>query len=95
MKIAPYYFQKLVREIMTSEFLSPSTTSNEVIELALNLKTLKVKYELKLEVLQSGLYQNHIILNQTQNKIDYLNFEKERHIQMIRDISKILRDVKN
>ena len=84
MKIAPYYFQKLVREIMTSEFLLPSTTSSEVIELALNLKTLQGKYELKLEVLQSGLYQNHIILNQTQNKIDYLNFEKERHIQMIR-----------
>ena len=80
---------------MTSEFLSPSTTSNEVIELALNLKTLKGKYELKLEILQNRLYLNCIILDQTQNKIDFLDFEKERHIKMIRDISQILRDVRN
>ena len=91
-----YYFQRLVREIkMTSEFLSLSTPSNEIIELASKLKTLKVKYEMELEGLQSELYQNHIILNQTQNKVDYLNFEKERHTQMIRDINKILRDVRN
>ena len=91
-----YYFQRLVQETkITSELLSFFTPSNEIIELASKLKTLKVKYEMELEGLQGELYQNHMILSQTQTRVDYLNFEKEWHTQMIKDINKLLGDVRN
>ena len=77
---------------MTSNYMSHSTS--EVIEMAENLIMLKRKYELKVEILQNGLYQNHIILDQTQNKIDFIDFEKERHIKLIEDISQVLGDVR-
>ena len=80
---------------MTSELLSLFTPSNEIIELASKLKTLKEKYEIELEELQGELYQNYMILSQTQTRVDYLNFEKEWHTQMIRDINKLLGDVRN
>ena len=36
-----------------------------------------------------------MILSQTLTRVDYLNFEKERHTQMIKDINKLLGDVRN
>ena len=80
---------------MTSEFLSFLTPSNEIIELALKLKTFKEKYKIELEGLQGELYQNYMILSKTQTRVDYLNFEKERHIKMIEDLNKSLGDVRD
>ena len=71
-----------------------SHSTSEVIEMAENLIMLKRKYERKVEILQNELYRNCILLNQTQNKIDFLDFEKVRHTKLIEDISQILGDVR-
>ena len=81
---------------MASEYLSFfNTPSNDIIELALKLQTFKEKYKIELEELQGELYQNYMILSQTQTRVDYLNFEKEWHTKMIKDLNKSLGDVRD
>ena len=74
---------------MTSNYMS-----SEVIEMAEDLIILKRKYERKVEILHNVLYRSQIIINQTQKKIDFLDFEKVRHTKLIEDISQILGDVR-
>ena len=90
-------FQRLIPETkMTSEYLSfINTPSNDIIELALKLQTFKEKYKIELEELQEELCKTYMILGKTQNRVDFLNFKKERHIKMIEDLNKSLGDVRD
>ena len=89
-------FQRLIPETkMTSKYLSLiNTLSNDIIELVLKLQTFKKKYKNELEEVQEELYRTYMLLGKTQNRLDFLNYKKKRHMTMIENLNRLLRDIR-